>query len=92
LIQTGSPFGDLHVSAGMFWRVALDWVPFLVFVALLLFGFRRLKKTQGGQIEEMREYRELHLQELRKINASLDRISATISAGAARDDGATRHD
>jgi ATP-dependent Zn protease len=60
-------------------RLFLDWVPFLIFIGLLIYF---MKKGIGGRqakfMDSMAEYYSNHLEETRKINASLDRIASAL--------------
>ena len=63
MIDTASPFGDLHMSAAFFWRTVLDWVPFLIFVSLLIYFMRRMAKAQPDAAKRLKEHREQQIDE-----------------------------
>jgi hypothetical protein len=83
---TTPPFGNFQMSANG-WRILLDWVPFLIFIGLLLFflkrvGFGKLQADymarQIEYIDSMQRYCTDHLEETRKISDSLGRIAAAL--------------
>ncbi len=66
-----------------YWRLLADWIPFLIFIALLIYF---MKKGIGGKqaqyMEFMKQYHTDYLAETRKIGASLDRIAAALEKRA----------
>ncbi len=60
-------------------RLVLDWVPFIVFVGLLIyFAKKGIGGKQAQYMESSRQYQVEHLAETRKIAASLERIAARL--------------
>ena len=55
-------------------RILIDWVPFLVFVGLLLYFVRKMGKSAG----DTKRYREDCLAEQRKLTAATERIAAAL--------------
>ena len=55
-------------------RILLDWVPFLIFVGLLLYFVRKMGTSAG----DMKRYREDCLAEQRKLTAATERIAAVL--------------
>jgi ATP-dependent Zn protease len=55
-------------------KLLLDWVPFLIFIGLLVFFMRRM----GGSAGEMKRYREDCLAEQRRLSAAAERIAAAL--------------
>ena len=72
-----------------YWRIVLDWVPFVIFIGLMIFF---MKKGFGGKqaayMDFMKDYCTNHLEETRKINANLARIAAAAESKAANRDDA----
>jgi hypothetical protein len=64
------------VSANVL-RYVLDWVPFLIFLGLLIFILRKtgFGSRQAEYIAFMQRYCSDHLDETRKIGDSLQRIA-----------------
>jgi hypothetical protein len=69
------------------WRIVLDWVPFIVFLALMLYflskmGFGKRQADymtrQTEYIASMQRYCDAHLDETRKISDSLRRIAQAL--------------
>ena len=62
-----------------YWRLLADWLPFLIFIALLIYF---MKKGIGGKqaqyMEFVKQYQTDHLAETRKISASLERIAVVL--------------
>ena len=69
------------------WKYVIDWLPFLIFLGLLIFFMRKTgfgsrqaeymaKHTE--HIAYMQRYSENHLEETRKISESLRRIAAAL--------------
>jgi ATP-dependent Zn protease len=60
-------------------RLFVDWIPFLIFLGILVYF---MKKGIGGKqaqfMESARQYQSEHLEETRKINANLERIAAAL--------------
>jgi hypothetical protein len=54
------------------YKFMLDWVPILIFLGLLIFFMTRLMKPQYRTLDQ---YRIEHIAELRRLNASLERIA-----------------
>ena len=79
MIETTSPFGDLQMSA-YFWRVVLDWVPFAVFIGLMIYFMRRAVKAQPDAAKRLNEHRERQIDEMHRININLERIVASLEA------------
>jgi len=52
----------------------LDWVPFLIFIGLMLYFMRKLGAPGG----EMKRYREDCLAEQRRLAAAAERIAAAL--------------
>jgi hypothetical protein len=67
----GSAFstGQSHMPT---YKFMLDWVPILIFLGLLIFFMTRLMKPQYRTLDQ---YRIEHIAELRRLNASLERIA-----------------
>jgi ATP-dependent Zn protease len=64
-------------------RMLVDWIPFLVFVGVLIYFMR--KGVGGKQAEYMqlvKQYHDEHLEETRKIQASLERIAVALERSA----------
>ena len=62
-------------------RLATDWIPFLVFVGLLIYFGRKLTKgpySQKSQNQFMREYCQEHLAETKRLNEILERIALVL--------------
>ena len=55
-------------------RYVFDWVPFLIFVGLLIFFLRRMQP----QANEARQYRVEHMTEMRRQNELLERIARAL--------------
>lgn len=68
------------MSDAQFLRIALDWVPFLIFIALLFYFVRQVRGPKG-QIpyqEAQRNYIRDHLAETRRMNDNLERIAKAL--------------
>jgi hypothetical protein len=71
------------------WKTLLDWVPFLIFIGLLVYVLRKMA-SKGGfgaqQIEYMtfvRKYCDEHLAETRRIGDALQRIAIALERSKA---------
>ena len=61
-------------------RLALDWLPFLIFLSLLVYFFRQMRGPKG-QIpyqQAHRQYMQDHLAEVRRTNENLERIAKAL--------------
>jgi ATP-dependent Zn protease len=68
-----------------YYRLAIDWIPFLVFIGLLIFFMVKMsrgKYSQKNQAEFMRQYCSADLEETKKINANLERIATALERRA----------
>ncbi len=68
------------MSDTQLFRIILDWVPFLVFVALMFYFVRQMRGPKG-QIpyqEAQRNYIRDHLAETRRMNENLERIAKAL--------------
>jgi ATP-dependent Zn protease len=74
----------MDATTAYYLRLLSDWIPFLVFVGLLIYFVRRMKKTQEFHFESVRQYHSEHLAETRKIAASLERIAGQLEQRADR--------
>ncbi len=60
----------------------LDWIPFLVFIGLLIYFMKKGPfKRQADYMEFMRKYQTDNLEETRKLNANLERIASALEKG-----------
>jgi hypothetical protein len=59
-------------------RIALDWLPFLIFIGLILYLLRGPLQRQAKQIKDWQVYRDAHLQALQEISGKLDRIAIAL--------------
>ena len=62
------------------WKLVLDWVPFLIFIGLLVFFMARtgFGRKQSDYMAFMQKYCADHLEETRRIGDSLQRIAAAL--------------
>lgn len=58
-------------------QLIMDWVPFVIFMALLLFVARKMKPQQQAQRDYMRE----QLVSLQRTNDLLERIAVSLEKG-----------
>ena len=67
------------------YKFVLDWVPFLIFVGMLIFVMTKMKPQQ----RTLDQYRIEHVTELRRLNSSLERIADALQTrgGDRRQDG-----
>ncbi|HEX6833746.1 MAG TPA: hypothetical protein VF132_09475, partial [Rudaea sp.] len=65
-------------DARYYLQLALDWVPFLIFIGLLFYFTRKLSRSQKPHTERMTQYWTEHLAETKKIGANLERIAAAL--------------
>jgi len=67
------------------YKFVLDWVPFLIFVGMLIFVMTKVKPQQ----RTLDLYRIEHIAELRRLNGSLERIADALQTrgGDRRQDG-----
>ena len=67
------------VDTNALWRYVFDWVPFLIFIGLLIYF---MKKGIGGRqsqyMDASLKYQTEHVAETRKIQASLEKIAAAL--------------
>jgi hypothetical protein len=62
-----------------FVRLLVDWVPFVVFVGLMIYFMRKgIGGKQAQYMESMERYYADHLEETRQIRADLARIAAAL--------------
>jgi len=66
--------------SAFFWKTVLDWVPFVLFVALMAWFMRRFANLQRDAMKRLTEHRELQVDEMRRINVNLERIVAALDA------------
>jgi len=68
------------------YKVLIEWVPFLIFIGMLLFFMRKMMKPQQRTLDQ---YRIEHIAELRRLNGSLERIADALQTrgGDRRQDG-----
>ena len=62
------------------YRLLIDWVPFLIFLGLLIFFMARngFGRKQSDYLAYMQKYCADHLEETRKISDSLQRIASAL--------------
>ena len=62
-----------------YWRLVADWLPFLIFIGLMIYF---MKKGIGGKqaqfMDVAKQYYADHLTETRKISAALERIATAL--------------
>jgi len=65
---------------GYLWlRVVLDWLPYLIFIALLIYFMKRgVGGRQAQYMDASRQYQIEHLAETRKMQESLARIATAL--------------
>ena len=67
-----------------FWLIALDWVPILIFLGLLIYFMRKSAAlNQKGHLEATRAYMTEHLAELKRTNEMLARIATALERKSA---------
>lgn len=71
------------MNANAVFRLALDWLPFLIFIVLLIYFVRKSTSRQGDYMTFMRQYCESHLEETRKIGAAIERIATAFERNRA---------
>lgn len=67
---------DFLTCQAMKW--VTDWLPFLIFIGLMIYFIRKAKVAQVDTQRLLSEYRESHIAEMRKANAILERIAAAL--------------
>lgn len=68
------------MSASVFWRTVLDWVPFFIFISLLIYFMRKVAKAQPDAAKRLNDHRERQMDEMRRLNTNLERIAAALEA------------
>ena len=64
-------------------RVLVDWIPFLVFLGVLIYFMRKgVGGKQAAYMDFMKDYYSNHLEETRKINNNLARIADALERKA----------
>jgi hypothetical protein len=62
-----------------YWQIAADWIPFLIFISLLIYFMTKLSgPKQRAHLEFMKQYYAEHLAETKKISANVERIAAML--------------
>lgn len=59
-------------------NLILDWVPFLIFLGLLVFFLLRLRRSQQNYLKMYQACMEAQTEEFRRINKTLERIAVNL--------------
>ena len=66
-------------------KLILDWLPFLFFVAVLIFFMRKTVPRQRNYMQSSQQYMSDHLAEVRRMNETLARIADALESRSSKD-------